>query len=125
MATLYNDDPETREAWLMYAIEFARRGLEVGDGEIEVHGPHPGPGSDCIWGKADLWSRRGWIQGEFSTPSGCTGRWDIRGLRVRDRHGGTYRILKVAELSTELREFIASARKERDRLRREALGGRR
>jgi len=39
MAELYEDDEVTREAWLMWAIELARRGLKA-EGKIIVHGPH-------------------------------------------------------------------------------------
>ena len=87
MAYLVEDDETTREAWLMYAIEFARRGLWPTQ-NIETHGPHPP--ECCIWGKAmvvQLPCEHEFDEHEFeiqfTTPQGRRSIWDVRGLRVQ------------------------------------------
>ena len=80
MAYLYEDDEETHESWLAWAIELMRRGLRPIEG-ITVHGPHAPPG-DRMWGNAECETPDGGIYDvEFTTPR-CKSIWDVRGIRV-------------------------------------------
>jgi len=129
MAFLTNDDDETREAWLMYAIEFARRGLWLcEDCELETHGPHgPHGGADRIWGTAQVrWHEwpSGSVEVTFATASGKAGIWDISGIRVKGDEGCTFPILPASKLPGDLRAFIKTASAEREALRRAAMGTR-
>src|SRR5690349_4377453 len=67
MADLAYDDEETKESWLMWALEFGRRGLwpDMDNPEIEIHGPHPRP-SNCYWGSAFCECPNFWLGKEES-----------------------------------------------------------
>ena len=130
MAELYEDDDDTREAWLAWALEFARRGLRVGE-EITVHGPHAPP-ADRMWGEAEcqLLNPDGSFalecEVEFDTPP-CNSIWDIRGVRVRTKGelGEQWPVLPAEQLPDNLREWIKEAKEELAELRATAEAERR
>ncbi len=118
----HSDDPEEREAWLVWAIEFARRGFLPGE-TITVHGPHPTAG--FMWGEAVG------VDGLDGSPAevrfrtaGCTitgtaARWQVKGvsLETNDNPAEKWPILSASERSHRLNQWIAAARAARDQLR--------
>ena len=118
MANLFEDDTETREAWLMYAIEFASRGL-LPRGAIEAHGPH-GTG---ISGSATCSDVRGFGWDVSFVACGARGTWDLRGFRAESRDRGertTFPRLRLDDLPKGWRTMLREWRSERRRLRAEA-----
>lgn len=118
------DSERTREAWLMFAVEFARRGLWPTE-DVETHGPHA-PES-TIWGKAmvEQASTGETFLIEFGTPGGRDGIWDVRGLRVWVSDGFTntgdrFPVLPAGKLPQALREKMKAAQAERSALREQA-----
>lgn len=119
MAFITNEG-EDREAWLMYAIEFAKRGLWPVS-EIEVHGPHAEPGN-FIWGDATvLHPKFGEIAVTFRTQSGVVGHWSLTGFTVRDEDGDSYPILRTKDLPAGLGDKLKCAKVERARLKEENM----
>ena len=120
MAILFeNDDGSTREGWLRYAVEFARRGLYPPD-EITTHGPHAEP-ADRIWGAAEARDHRRtpWIV-SFETAPGIVGRDDLDTLTMwsdDDDERRAFPVLARAELKPEVRTLLRRTRRELARLR--------
>jgi hypothetical protein len=127
MADLLKDDPETRESWVAYAIEFALRGLRP-TGIIEVHGPH-GPYAPYLWGEAVVttfdsphpkWGRPIY-EVRFRTnlipdrQTGARARYDLSGLGFRTwDEDQTFPKLRLSEMTPRNRRWLELLREERE-----------
>ena len=117
------DKRRDREAWLKWAIEFARRGIWPSDG-ITVHGPH-GPHAPYMWG-----DNEGFLDEPdfplldvyYRTASGIRGIHDVRGVVIRDQETkNAYPVLPLKNLSPKLRRWLKVAQPLSARLTREAI----
>ena len=112
-----------RKDWLRWAIEFMHRGIWP-DETITVHGPH-GPDASYMWGEAeghlDLADRFEGCSVVFRTASGIRGIYDVRGVTVKDREGNKYPKLKLSELTSKARRWLAVAERLSERLIQDAI----
>jgi hypothetical protein len=131
MADLLKNDPETRESWVAYAIEFALRGLRPMD-IIEVHGPH-GPDAPYIWGSAFVTTfepprpifGRPSYEVRFRTnripdrQTGARARYNLSGLGFRTwdvDSDPTFSKLRLSEMTPRNRLWLGLLREEQKRL---------
>lgn len=117
---MYFTNDNHRETYLIWSLEFLKRGLVV-DGGITVHGPHDASGA--VWGSAEI----GWVDPvvrssfdslednivHFSAgPS--RHKYDVRGMRIfgPDRFVGDGQVLfpkrRVPNLSLRVQKLMTS-----------------
>jgi hypothetical protein len=99
------DKREDREDWIMWAIEFMRRGIWPED-TITVHGPHPPP-ANLMWGQMGDY--------EFTTPHNAR-KYDVRNIRIWLVAGSRWDkescpLLPQSELEAKQRRWLSAARR--------------
>jgi hypothetical protein len=112
MANLHRRDD--REAWLRWAVEFLRRGLDPAD-VITVHGPHQPP-ANYLWGEAEAWDGESGLTVAFQSAPvrpGQPTRRSLAGLGVRfwdrDSPARRFAVLRADELPLDLRRKLGGA----------------
>jgi len=104
---------ENRESWILWAIEFMRRGLWLGP-EITVHGPHEPP-DNFMWGEAEAS-----IDGEVDSLGLCVFRTSQQArkyhpshVEIRDSDSPEiiFPLKKESELTPNARRWLKVARR--------------